>query len=282
MVLAQTLAKLDINTTGRKSVSVPTPSSMGIALGLTPRELCISHDGLLGHGRQFGGRTAFSDKSLWTSKSLVQIMREANMITEDVFTIFIDHPKLSQSMPSCIIYGTPYENEHPPIPSDNWTTLPVYAPPGQPGQWKLRLQEIVLHAKMDDAPKAYPFAVKRTVLVDSGTASTYLPVKTDEEIRQGLGRLFELRNDGTLFHDDDDVELIFDPKGTGRDTISITGQAKRFFQSPYADQKGTACACTGTRGDVFVLGLNFFMTFILSFQDASMDAEICARPHAYV
>ncbi|EJD45431.1 hypothetical protein AURDEDRAFT_165646 [Auricularia subglabra TFB-10046 SS5] len=225
--------------------------------------------------------TGFSDGVLWDSKPLVQVLREQQMINEDVFTMYIDHPKLAPGVPSVIIYGDVFdtsllEDEMPRIPGpDGWTVIPVTP---RVGHWQLFLDRILLHRA--GTAKPTPIRVARNVIVDSGASMTYLPGGSMKQINvlfKSLGA--QVVGNTPEFKFDDKVELQFGKNAQ----YSITGQAKRFFSSANLGEDGaTRNACVETSGSVFILGLNFFMTFILSFQDAEIGARLAVLAHEFV
>lgn len=264
MLVAQTVVKFQYDGRAPTWAKVTIPDTefpIGAVCGVSPTDLERGEDGLLALGRQSNAVSAFkrSTGPRWKSKTLLTILHETRRISHPHFTIFTEHPLFVKSPKDCIIFGPLYNPGIPKIPVDEsaWKAIPVVY---NSGDWKVKLNTIKL--VQTKAKRERAFSVESEVIIDNGASQTYLSKETTGKIDAALAPLGGM---SPVFDPEDKVHLVFGTPDGGECTV--VGEARRFFTSPYLQYSQPRASCTATTGKKYLLGLNFFMTFIVTFYD---------------
>ncbi|EJD34375.1 hypothetical protein AURDEDRAFT_189020 [Auricularia subglabra TFB-10046 SS5] len=285
--IAQTLVRLRFTTRDKRDVILLPEMPVGAVYGLSADDLERGEEGLLALGRQGNARSAFQPRSpdgtrgvRWESRTLVSLLQQHDMITEETFTIFTDHPLFVKNSPDCIIFGKIYNPGEPRIPDTSaaWTSIPAL--PGR-GHWKVYLKSLVFVANGNTAGGQYNIPVGEEVIIDNGSSQTYLPTRAYSRVTR---LLLNRGGSSPVFNDLDEIHLVFASDASpGREEIRVVGQARRFFTSPYLRPDGAHARCVAESKRTHMLGLNFFMTFIVSFEDCrDPNARVLVHPHRFV
>lgn len=283
--IAQTLVKFQFRTRDRRNVVVLPEFPIGAVYGVAAEDLERGEEGLIALGRQSNARSMFESPAAdgtggvrWPSQTLASILQQYDNITEESFTIFIDHPLFVANPYDCIIFGRIYNPVRPRIPHtpEAWTSVPALS---GTGLWKVYLVELEFINGGGNRSRKFP--VGEYVIVDNGASQSYLPSSASTSIDKFLDN-----RGGSLpiFGAGDTINVVFATDDTpGQELISVTGQAKRFFTSPYLRADGSQARCVTASNTSFILGLNFFMTFIVSFEECrDPDARVLLHPHDFV
>lgn len=280
IAIAQTIVKILFKSRTHAMVELPE-FPIGAAIGFSPSDIERDEDGVLSLGRQSNAESKFPPKSLhdgprWSSKTLLGMLTETRRIPKNAFTIFIDHPILVQRPKNVIILGPVYNPGIPDIPADKdlWTTIPVAV---DTGLWVVRLDSItVFRTKPEDDVK---LEVNADFILDNASSQTYLPNRVMEDLVLQLGsdRL------APKLEREDELVLMFSSALDGS-TFNAHGQAKRFFTSAYLGSEGEhRLPFAPTGGTRYILGLNFFTTFMVTFEDGQdPEAHIKVKHHEFV
>ncbi|EJD37611.1 hypothetical protein AURDEDRAFT_116720 [Auricularia subglabra TFB-10046 SS5] len=278
IAIAQTVVKIRYHDRDHHPVDLPE-FPIGVALGFTPTDIERDEDGVLSLARQSNSKSTFEPQTSiagprWTSKTFTGMLKEKNIISKNTFTLYIDHPIFVPQAKSVVIFGPVYDPGLPSIVADEerWTSVPVLY---GSGQWELHLKMI----KFWPAKGRYKeIPVGVDVTLDNGSSQTYLSKTIVDDLTEKL----DIQNNvAPSLAREDELVLVF---SQGESEIAIHGQARRFFTSPYLKSSGErAFPFAPTFKKRYILGLNFFMTFITTFQDADDPmARILVHPHDFV
>lgn len=135
--------------------------------------------------------------------------------------------------------------------------IPCTATPGYEGLWVLTLESITFQDKRVE--------INKLVRIDSGASQSYLPVPACHEIQEYLVQSLGAPHQGfaPTKRLNEWVTFVFK---AGSQKHRIHGQISRFFVTPTLYQNRHMCGI-GPSSDYYILGLNFFRTFVVGFED---------------
>lgn len=148
--------------------------------------------------------------------------------------------------------------------------------------WKLYLQDIaymVPHPNGAEALVVEEFRVGVDVIIDSGASGSWLPEPCVKKIQEFLKNRFGSSRLGKAPTQMDRSHLVRFQFAETRETARhqpVYGFARRFLVSQLHNQDGSPepdCDVHAVQhGDVYLLGLNFFRTFMIGFHDGSLPS----------
>ncbi|EJD34453.1 hypothetical protein AURDEDRAFT_155055 [Auricularia subglabra TFB-10046 SS5] len=249
---------------------------IGAVVGVSPIILAQPFDGICGLGRSHS--TPHSQRGI----TIVQHMFKTNVIQEEQFYVCCRYmPDIAFGHGFVIFGGWPSSFDLAP----NWTTVHVPADAAN-GKWDIDLAYIHILAPGMETKK---FGMDCRVRVDNGTMRSIFVNSVVSRMKSALDEIWEATGlPGFDVPETVEVELGFKNTTQGAfmrsrsEIVAVRGRAKNFFVIPneFSSTAPRIFALSGVQeaSTKYMLGINFFRTFLVGFRDTARQPAVQIAP----